>query len=89
MSTRGHEKTGKVADARQEVETARQKVESVRAELFATGGDFEDKARALNGALIDLLRKEERFEMVKKKSDVARDDRNIVRVFRAERVRTA
>ena len=89
MSTRGHEKTGKVADARQEVETARQKVESVRAELFATGGNFEDKARALNGALIDLARKEERFEMVKKKLDVARDDRNIVCVFRAERVRMA
>lgn len=41
MSTRGHEKTGKVAEARQALEIARQKVESVRAKLFASCGDFE------------------------------------------------
>lgn len=87
MSIRGHEKTGKVAEARQAVEIARQKVESVRAELFASGGEFENKARALNGALIDLARKEERFDMAKKKSFTTQDDRNIVSVFRSGRLK--
>ena len=81
MSTRGNEKTGKIADARQEVALARQKVEDFRADLFAEGGDFEEKAGLLRNAQIDLARKEERFEAVRKKMGALRDDRQLVRVF--------
>lgn len=89
MSTRGQEKTGKIADARQAVETARQKVENMRADLFNAGGNFEDKARVFNCALVDLARKVERFEILKKRSEAVRDDRNIVCVFRFDRNKTA
>lgn len=87
MSTRGQEKTGKIADARQAVEAARQKVESTRAELLDAGGNFEDKARVFNCALVDLARKVERFEILKKRSEAVRDDRNIVCVFRSDRAK--
>lgn len=89
MSTRGQEKTGKIADARQAVENARQKVENMRADLFNAGGNFEDKARVFNCALVDLARKVERFEVLKKRSEAVRDDRNIVCVFRSDRNKIA
>ncbi|WP_455671684.1 hypothetical protein [Phocaeicola sp.] len=82
MSTRGQEKTGKMADARREIEAAQQKVESARANLFAKGGNFEDNARLLRCALVDLSRKEERYTALKRKTELVRDDRNIIRVFR-------
>ena len=89
MSTRGQEKTGKIADARQAVETARQKVENMRADLFNAGGNFEDKARVFNCALVDLARKETRLEMLKMKSRGVQSDKNIECVFRSNRTKTA
>lgn len=87
MSTRGQEKTGKIADARQAVETARQKVESIRADLFNAGDTFENKARVFNCALVDLARKEAQFEMLKMRSGSVRDDRNITCVFRSNQIK--
>lgn len=89
MSTRGQEKTGKIADARQAVETARQKVESIRADLLNAGDNFENKARVFNFALVDLARKEARLEVLKMRSRGARSDKNIECVFRSNRTKTA
>lgn len=89
MSTRGQEKTGKIADARQAVETARQKVENMRADLLNAGDNFENKARVFNCALVDLARKVERLEVLKMKSRGVHSDKNIASVFRSNRTKTA
>lgn len=63
---RGMEKTGKVADARREVEEALSVVTKL-AEIVFDGSNFDDNVRKLNHAKVNLARKEERLRELEKK----------------------
>lgn len=60
------EKTGKVADARREVEAGMLLVTKF-AECVLDGRNFDDDIRKLNHAKVDLARKERRLRELEKK----------------------